>query len=185
VRHSHTTVQQSPHYSGMPKIHPENCPFPFDDHHLHLIHLSLDRPHSPSQTAPGSNQPFCHSTLSGQTDRPSDTQTHRWSRTNRMVSKVSAYARYIDREQRANKSSKKLEKSASLSHNHMQKKLQWDAHIHPQNCPFPIDDHHPDLIYPSVNRPHLPPQTASGYTQPFFHSSPTRQTDQQTYRQKV
>ena len=45
------------------------CPFLFDDHHPHLINPSLDRPNSPSQTASGSVQPFCHNTLSGQTDR--------------------------------------------------------------------------------------------------------------------
>ena len=33
----------------------------------HLIHLSLDRFHSPPQTAPRSNQPFCNSTFSRQT----------------------------------------------------------------------------------------------------------------------
>ena len=56
-------------YNQMPKVHPQNCPF--DDHHPHLIHPSLDRPRSPFQTASRSNQPFCHSrpTLSGQTDR--------------------------------------------------------------------------------------------------------------------
>ena len=35
----------------------------------------LNRPHSPFQMAFGSSQPFCHSTLSGQTD--TDTHTHR------------------------------------------------------------------------------------------------------------
>jgi len=59
---------------GRPKFTPKTA-LPFDDHHLHLIHPSLDRPHSPFQTASGSNQPFCHSTLSGQTDW----QTERWS----------------------------------------------------------------------------------------------------------
>ena len=29
-------------YNGTPQIHPQNCPF--DDHHPHLIHPSLDRP---------------------------------------------------------------------------------------------------------------------------------------------
>jgi len=83
-------------YNGTPQIHLQNCPFPFDDNHRHLIHPSLDRSHSPFQTASGSNQPFCHSTLSGQTDR----QTHRHFR--RQVSNNSAYAHYIDRERRAN-----------------------------------------------------------------------------------
>ena len=48
---------------GTPQIHPQNCPFSFDDHHLHLIHPSFDRSLSPPQTASGSNQPFCHSSL--------------------------------------------------------------------------------------------------------------------------
>jgi len=61
-------------YNGTPQIHPQNCPFPFDDHHIHLIHPSVDRPHSPSQTASGSNQQFCHNTLSGETDRQTDRQ---------------------------------------------------------------------------------------------------------------
>jgi len=65
-----------------PKFTPKNCPFPFDDNHRHLIHPSLDRPHSLSQTASGSNQPFCHNTL--RTDRPTD----RWSR--RMFGNMSA-----------------------------------------------------------------------------------------------
>ena len=61
----------------------------------HLIYPSLDRPHSPSQTASWSNQSFFHRSPTGQTDR----QTERWSR--RQVSKNTA--RYADREQRANK----------------------------------------------------------------------------------
>jgi len=53
-------------YNETPKIHPQN--FPFDNHHPHLIHPSLVRPLSPSKTTSRSTQPFCHSTLSGQTD---------------------------------------------------------------------------------------------------------------------
>ena len=53
---------------GRPKINPQNCLFPST-----ITTPSLDRPHSPSQTASGSNQPFCHNTLSGPTDR----QTYR------------------------------------------------------------------------------------------------------------
>jgi len=41
----------------------------FIHHHPYLIHPSLDRPHSPSQPASGSNQPFWCSTHSRQTDR--------------------------------------------------------------------------------------------------------------------
>ena len=47
-------------YNGTPQIHTPNCPFPFDDHHQNLIHPYRYRPHSPPQTASGSNQPFCH-----------------------------------------------------------------------------------------------------------------------------
>ena len=74
---SHTTMQQSPHWLRRDASNSsQNCTFPFDDCHSHLIHPSLDRPHSPPKTASGSTQPFCHSTLSGQTDR----QTDGWSR---------------------------------------------------------------------------------------------------------
>ena len=48
---------------------PPKLPLPFDDH---LIHPSLDQPPSPPQTASGFNQPFCHNTLCGQTDRQTD-----------------------------------------------------------------------------------------------------------------
>ena len=86
---------------GRPKFTPKTALL-FDDHDTHLIHPSLD--YSSSQTASGSNQPFCHSTLSGpterQTNRPTPTQTDRWAR--RQVYTISAYARYIDRERRAN-----------------------------------------------------------------------------------
>jgi len=76
--HYHTTMQQSPlRLQWDAQLHLQNCLFPFDDHYLYLIHLSLDRPYSPFQTASGSNQPFCHSTLSRQTDRPTDTHAHR------------------------------------------------------------------------------------------------------------
>ena len=34
-----------------PRIHPPNCPFPFDDHHQNLIHRFRARPDSPPQTA--------------------------------------------------------------------------------------------------------------------------------------
>ena len=75
---SHTSTQPcnkvSISYNGMPKFTPK-MPLPFDDHYPHLIHSSLDRPHLPSQTASRSTQPFCHSTLSRQTDRP--THKHR------------------------------------------------------------------------------------------------------------
>ena len=49
-------------------------PLPFDDL-PHLIHPSLDRPYSPTQTASRSNQPFCHSTTFGQSDRQTERPT--------------------------------------------------------------------------------------------------------------
>jgi len=60
-------------YNGTPQILPENCPFTFNDYHFHLIHS----PHSQYQRESGSNQPFCHSTLSRHThtDRPTDRPT--------------------------------------------------------------------------------------------------------------
>jgi len=51
---------------GCPTLFHQN--FSFDDLRSHLIHPSLDRPHSPTQTASRSNEPFCHSTSSRQTD---------------------------------------------------------------------------------------------------------------------
>jgi len=69
-------VAKSPiSYSGTPQIHPKTAPS-LRRSPPHLIHPSLDRTYSPPQTASGSTHPFCHSTLSGPTDR----QTDRWSR---------------------------------------------------------------------------------------------------------
>jgi len=61
---------------GRPKFTPKTAPLHFNDNHPSNTPI-LDRPHSPSQTASGSIQPFCHSTLSRQTDRQSDRQTDR------------------------------------------------------------------------------------------------------------
>jgi len=58
-------------YNGTPQIHPQNCPFPFDDHRQNLIHPYQAQPHSPPQTVSGSNHPFCHSSY---------VQTGRWGR---------------------------------------------------------------------------------------------------------
>jgi len=60
---------------GCPTFTPQNAASP-STIFTHLIHPSLDRPHSPPRTASRSNQPFCHSTSSGQTDRPTDRPTH-------------------------------------------------------------------------------------------------------------
>jgi len=48
---------------------PPKPPLPLRHLDSHQTHECLSRPHSPSQTASVSNQPFCHSTLSGLTDR--------------------------------------------------------------------------------------------------------------------
>ena len=45
---------------GRCKFTPQNCPFPFDNHHQNLIHPYQAWPHSPPQTASGSNHPCCH-----------------------------------------------------------------------------------------------------------------------------
>jgi len=57
---------------GLLNLPPNNCPFSFNVHHRHLIHPSLNRPHTPSQTASRSTQPFFHNILSRQTDRQTD-----------------------------------------------------------------------------------------------------------------
>jgi len=67
---SHRLQLDAPHL-------PRKFPFLFDVFYPRLIHSSLDRPHSPSQTVSRSNQPFCHSTPSGQTDRQTDTSDRR------------------------------------------------------------------------------------------------------------
>jgi len=48
--------------------------------------------------------------------------------------------------------------------------------IHPQ-LPLPIPRKPPHLLHPFLDRPHSPPQTASGSAQPFCHNTLCRQTD--------
>jgi len=77
---------QYPHWlQWMPQIHPTKLPLllrwsppPFNT-------PSLDWLHSTPQMASGSNQPFCHNTLSGQTHRPTDG-------IGKQINKKSAYA---------------------------------------------------------------------------------------------
>jgi len=70
------TMAQSPLWLQREAPHlPQHCPFLFDNLHPHLIHSSLDRLHSSPQAASRSKKPFCHSTPSKQTDRPTDQQT--------------------------------------------------------------------------------------------------------------
>jgi len=138
-------MQQSPHWLqwNAPNS-PQNCPFPFNDHHPRLMHPSIDRPHFPSQTTSGSTQPFCHSILSGQTDN----QTHRPTdglgecsipipRTLAILIDSDALKiiifvkqvlpRVIWEEQR---------RKVPFSYN-------GTLPIHPKSFPFPFDDHHP------------------------------------------
>ena len=87
-----TTTQQSPYLLQWDASNlPPKLPLPLRRLPLHLIHPSLNRPYSPSQMASGSYQPFCHSTLSRQTDRLTDQQAGYAT-----VYTISAYARYID-----------------------------------------------------------------------------------------
>ena len=58
---------------GRPKFTPK-LPLPLGDLQPHLIHPSLDRPRSPSQTACQSSWPFFHNSSAGQTDRQTDRQ---------------------------------------------------------------------------------------------------------------
>jgi len=62
-------------YNRMPHVYPKTAPSLRGSPPLSNI-PSLDRPHSPSQTASGSNQPFCHNTLSSQTDQQTDRTIH-------------------------------------------------------------------------------------------------------------
>ena len=60
----HTTTQQSPRWLQWDAPHsPQNCYFPFNDHHQNLIHPYQARCHSSPQTVSGSNQMFCHSSF--------------------------------------------------------------------------------------------------------------------------
>ena len=63
-------------YNGMPQIHPQNCPFPFDDHHQNLIHPLLNRPLSLPKRHLDPISRFATAHFCGQTDLPTD----RWSR---------------------------------------------------------------------------------------------------------
>jgi len=86
---SHHCATKSPMVitMGRPKFTPKTARlFPLTIT-THLIHQSLAQLHSPSQTASGSNQPFCHSTLSSLTDRPTEGT---W----RQFYTISTYARY-------------------------------------------------------------------------------------------
>jgi len=87
--------------TGRPKFTPKLPSLPFDDDHPNLIHPSLDRAHSPPQTASGSSQPFCHNTLFGPTDGIGDNSIPR-----------ALTLHYIDRERRAN--NVKMERTVSI-----------------------------------------------------------------------
>jgi len=72
LSHNHATILHWLQWH-IPNL-PPKLSLPFGDHHLHLIQTFVYRPHSPPQVASETNQPFCHSTLSGWADR----QTDRW-----------------------------------------------------------------------------------------------------------
>ena len=82
ARRSRTTTQQSPHWLQFnPKtaFSPSTITTP--------IYMNTPIP-QPSQTASGSNQPFCHSTLSRPTDRQTHTQCNQCGLCNAAVSKL-------------------------------------------------------------------------------------------------
>jgi len=61
------------------------------DHHQNLIHPYRARPHSPRQSASGSDQPFCHN---------SHVRTDRWDK--QLLRSISALLSNSDGERRAN-----------------------------------------------------------------------------------
>ena len=68
-------VSQRPHWIQWDaSTSPRKLSLPFEDNHPHVIHPSLNRPHSPPQMASRCNQPFCHNTLCRLTDRLTDRQ---------------------------------------------------------------------------------------------------------------
>jgi len=73
--------------------HATSSPFPLRHVDFHLTHECLGPPHSPPQTAPGSNQPCCHC---------SHVRTERWE--GRMFYSNSALLIYSDRQRRAKNS---------------------------------------------------------------------------------
>jgi len=63
-------------YNGTPQIHPQNCRFPFDDHHPHLIHhYSTDRTHHPKRHPDPISRFVTVHFPDTQTDRPTDRPT--------------------------------------------------------------------------------------------------------------
>ena len=61
--------------------------------------------------------------------------------------------------------------------------LQWDAAHLPPKLPLPCGRSPFNLIHPSLDRPHPPPQTASRSNQPFCHSTRDRPIDTWDWRQ--
>jgi len=76
--HLCTTMQQSPHWLQRDAPNsPPKLPIPLRRQPPPSNNPSLNRLCSPSQTVYRSNQPFCHSTLSGQTNRQPERPTDR------------------------------------------------------------------------------------------------------------
>jgi len=107
AHHSRTTMQQSPHWLQWDAPNsPPQLPLPLR-WSPPLSNTPIPRPTPLTiPMASGSNQPFCHSTLSGQTDRLTHRQTNRWA--SRQVGKISAYTCYIARERHTNSSSNNM-----------------------------------------------------------------------------
>ena len=62
-------------YNGAPQIRSQKYPFPWTDPQTPVPASSLD-PSDLCQTASGSDPPFCHKALHGQTDRSTDARTY-------------------------------------------------------------------------------------------------------------
>ena len=83
-------------FNGTPQIHPQNCPFPFNDYHP-IFPSATDPSHHPKRHP----NPISHFATVNFPDTQTDWPTNRWDR--RQLNSICSYARYIDRERRANR----------------------------------------------------------------------------------
>jgi len=83
-------INNRPRMPKNARNHARNSPFPFRHVDFHLTHECLGPPHSPPQTASGSNQPCCYC---------SHVRTDRWE--GRMFYSNGGLLSYSDRERRA------------------------------------------------------------------------------------